>query len=59
MDEEGHLFPRNVEIEVCTDTAAKLSHAPYAGQFVIVEPSGERKDIVSACSPGGGTGGCC
>lgn len=60
LDEEGHLFPRNVEIEVCTDTATKLSHVPYAGQFVIVEPSRERQDVVaSACCPGGNTGGCC
>ncbi len=60
LDEEGHLFPRNVEMEVCTDTAAKLSRAPYAGQFVIVEPSGDRKDVVaSACCPDGSTGGCC
>jgi len=60
LDEEGHLFPRNVEMEVCTDTAAKLSRAPYAGQFVIVEPAGERKDVVaSACCPDGSTGGCC
>ena len=39
MDEEGHLFPRNVAITVCTDTASKLSHPPYAGQFTIVEPA--------------------
>lgn len=36
-DEEGHLFPRGVPIEVCTDTAAKLSAAPYAGQFLILD----------------------
>lgn len=59
MDEEGHLFPRNVEMEVCTDTAAKLSHAPYAGQFVIVEPSGERQEPAAVCSPGSSSGGCC
>ncbi|MBI1991942.1 MAG: methyltransferase domain-containing protein [Candidatus Omnitrophica bacterium] len=60
LDEEGHLFPRDVEVEVCTDTAAKLSHAPYAGQFVIIEPSGERQDVVaSACCLGGSSGGCC
>jgi hypothetical protein len=31
LDEEGHLFPRGVPIEICTDTAAKLAAAPYAG----------------------------
>ena len=33
VDEEGHLFPRGVPIEVCTDTATKLSAAPYAGKL--------------------------
>ena len=37
LDEEGHLFPRGVPVEICTDTAAKLSHPPYAGSFAIVE----------------------
>ena len=41
MDEEGHLFPRGVPVEVCTDTAARLSQRPYAGAFAIVDdPSG-------------------
>ncbi len=52
LDEEGHLFPRNIPIVVCTDTAAKLSSPPYAGAFTIVEPSGERKDAAAvACCP--------
>ena len=34
-DEEGHLFPRNESVEVCTDTAKKLSNPPYTGQFTI------------------------
>lgn len=37
IDEEGHLFPRNQAIEVCTDTAAKLKQSPYAGSFVVIE----------------------
>jgi len=36
-DEEGHLFPRNVPVEVCTDTAAKLGAAPYASAFAVIE----------------------
>ncbi|MBI3615635.1 MAG: methyltransferase domain-containing protein [Candidatus Omnitrophica bacterium] len=36
IDEEGHLFPRNVAVEVCTDTAAKLSRLPYVGSFIVV-----------------------
>ena len=43
VDEEGHLFPRGEAVEVCTDTAAKLSRAPYAGSFSIVDgPNGVR-----------------
>ncbi len=37
MDEEGHLFPRNEAIEVCTDTAAKLRAEPYRGQFAVTD----------------------
>jgi len=36
-DEEGHLFPRGVPVEICTDTAAKLTTAPYAGTFAVVD----------------------
>jgi 7,8-dihydro-6-hydroxymethylpterin dimethyltransferase len=36
-DEEGHLFPRGVPVEVCTDTAAKLTAAPYASSFVLLD----------------------
>ncbi len=62
LDEEGHLFPRNVAVEVCTDTAAKLSNPPYAEFFQIVEPNGTVKEPTSAaaCCPAGEKGaGCC
>ncbi|MBI3312473.1 MAG: methyltransferase domain-containing protein [Candidatus Omnitrophica bacterium] len=61
LDEEGHLFPRNVAIMVCTDTASKLSQPPYAGSFTIVEPDGSRKELAAAvcCSSGSGGSGCC
>jgi radical SAM protein with 4Fe4S-binding SPASM domain len=36
-DEEGHLFPRNVPVEVCTDTAAKLGAPPYASAFAVID----------------------
>ena len=56
VDEEGHLFPRGTPVEVCTDTASKLSNPPYAGSFVIVDsPSGTRDftgDGDNACGPG-------
>jgi SAM-dependent methyltransferase len=51
MDEEGHLFPRGQAIEVCTDTAAKLSHAPYRGSFVLLEPGAAIAEA-AACGPG-------
>ena len=35
LDEEGHTFPRGIEVEVCTDTAAKLSREPYADSFAL------------------------
>ncbi len=41
IDEEGHLFPRGEEVEVCTDTARKLREPPYDGSFAIIDPSGD------------------
>ena len=49
MDEEGHLFPRNEAVEVCTDTSAKLSAPPYRGQFVVFD--GEKSGDFSGCAP--------
>jgi len=54
IDEEGHLFPRDVAIEVCTDTAAKLSQPPYQASFTVTEPTNAIVEIQgqSACGPG-------
>jgi hypothetical protein len=49
-DEEGHLFPRNELVEVCTDTAAKLNNPPYTGQFTILNTDDENAASYS-CSP--------
>ena len=57
IDEEGHIFPRNQAVEVCTDTALKLSAAPYSGMFTITE-SGRKPGDNPCCTPNGGTG-CC
>ena len=58
IDEEGHLFPRGTLVEVCTDTASKLSNPPYTGSFVLVDgPTGAR-DVVADDDPGCGSG-CC
>ena len=55
VDEEGHLFPRGTPIEVCTDTASKLSNPPYAGSFAIVDGPSSPRDVTatddSACGP--------
>src|SRR5262249_58655805 len=55
LDEEGHTFPRGLEVEVCTDTAAKLSEAPYSGSFHVREPAGG-SDFARGCDP---STGCC
>jgi SAM-dependent methyltransferase len=58
LDEEGHTFPRGVEVEVCTDTASKLCSPPYAGSFTVLEPQGDgtleadRRDPGETCAPG-------
>jgi MoaA/NifB/PqqE/SkfB family radical SAM enzyme/ubiquinone/menaquinone biosynthesis C-methylase UbiE len=54
VDEEGHQFPRNEPYEICTDTVAKLSNAPYKGMFAILEP-GEERAGYACCGPEG----CC
>lgn len=55
-DEEGHWFPRNVAVEVCTDTAAKLCHPPYAGLFVVTGLTAEIDPTAGGCDP---NTGCC
>jgi hypothetical protein len=59
VDEEGHTFPRGLSVEICTDTAAKLAHPPYAGSFNVLEPEGDgalessaRGGPDEACAPG-------
>ena len=61
VDEEGHTFPRGLEVEVCTDTAAKLAGAPYAGSFNVIEPDGDSSlEAVARCAPGEPCApGCC
>lgn len=60
VDEEGHLFPRDQAVEVCTDTAAKLQNAPYASSFVVSDGTGVSGHAAleeeGAC---GVDGGCC
>ncbi len=39
IDDEGHTFPRGEAVEVCTDTAKRLQKPPYAGLFIITDPT--------------------
>jgi arsenite methyltransferase len=55
MDEEGHLFPRGVPVEVCTDTARKLSASPYTESFAVLDGSASTASVAidgDACGPG-------
>ncbi len=50
MDEEGHSFPRNEPVEICTDTAAKLQDPPYKGLFTVTDPTKDIQDGYSCCT---------
>jgi ubiquinone/menaquinone biosynthesis C-methylase UbiE len=58
VDEEGHMFPRGTPIEVCTDTAAKLGAAPYAGAFALLDGP-ESRAAITAGDRCGADGQCC
>lgn len=34
-DDDGHTYQVGVPVEICTDTAWKLSNAPYKGMFIL------------------------
>jgi MoaA/NifB/PqqE/SkfB family radical SAM enzyme/SAM-dependent methyltransferase len=55
LDEEGHLFPRNEPVEICTDSVAKLIRAPYDTMFAVLQPGEER--VSYACRAADGA--CC
>jgi MoaA/NifB/PqqE/SkfB family radical SAM enzyme/SAM-dependent methyltransferase len=47
IDEEGHTFPRGVAVEICTDTAFKLSSPAYAESFSVIEPGADSSNFES------------
>jgi MoaA/NifB/PqqE/SkfB family radical SAM enzyme/SAM-dependent methyltransferase len=53
VDEEGHTFPRGLQVEICTDTASKLSGPPYANSFQVLEPDGDANISMNASGPAG------
>jgi SAM-dependent methyltransferase len=55
LDEEGHQFARNEPVEICTDSVAKLTRAPYDAMFAVLEPGEERVNY--SCSAADGA--CC
>jgi len=55
-DDDGHEYPVGVPVEVCTDTAEKLSRPPYRGLFTITDPLGTDlesipRDEARGCGP--------
>jgi len=59
VDEEGHVFPRGVPIEVCTDTAAKLAAAPYSASFAVLDGPASTASIAADDGCCGADGRCC
>lgn len=59
VDEEGHMFPRNQEVEVCTDTAAKLANGSYAGMFTILDAQRNATTPDGQIDPACCAPGCC
>ncbi|MDO8132143.1 MAG: methyltransferase domain-containing protein, partial [Candidatus Brocadiales bacterium] len=48
-DDDGHTYPMGVPIEICTDTAWKLTNPPYKGIFIIYDM--QTKDVKTICEP--------
>lgn len=48
-DDEGHTYPVGIPVEICTDTAWKLSNPPYKGKFLLSDM--HSTDEKKSCSP--------
>ena len=48
-DDDGHTYPAGILVEVCTDTAWKLSNPPYKGMFLLSDTL--NKDVKISCGP--------
>jgi SAM-dependent methyltransferase len=49
-DDDGHIYPVGEPVEICTDTATKLTRPPYAGSFIIIDTSKNGDEIIE-CGP--------
>ena len=50
-DDDGHTYPAGISVEVCADTAWKLSNPPYKGMFIISDIQNKDKDVKISCGP--------
>lgn len=50
-DDDGHTYPVGVPIEICTDTAWKLSNPPYKGMFLLSDVLQSDREPEKSCSP--------
>ena len=48
-DDDGHAYPIGIPVEVCTDTAWKLSNPPYKGMFIVSDS--QNSDAGKSCGP--------
>ncbi|MFO0795241.1 MAG: methyltransferase domain-containing protein [Candidatus Brocadiaceae bacterium] len=49
-DDDGHTYPVGIPVEICTDTAWKLSNPPYKGMFLLSDM--KSTDVKKSCGPG-------
>ncbi len=49
-DDDGHTYPVGIPVEVCTDTAWKLSNPPYKGMFFLSDM--QNAETKMSCGPG-------
>lgn len=48
-DDDGHTYPVGTPVEVCTDSAWKLSNPPYKGMFIVSDI--QNLDVGKPCGP--------
>lgn len=50
-DEEGHKFPRFSAVEICSDTAKRLSIGPFKNSFIVTSPVKKDAQTETSCGP--------